>query len=216
MDLARTARRTPTGRLAGYLFPPNVGRAERVCEGCGSGGWSSDGRRLLYVDHSSAGISVLDLASARRTGLLHHAAYSLDEAFFSPDDRWVCFNAVTPDRSRIFIAPVRGQGAVPESEWRAVTDSRWDDKPRWSPDGNIRYFVSERDGFRCIWAQRLDPAEKRPLGTAFPIFHAHEARRSLMNIGWGDLQISVARDKIIFNMSQRTGNIWPAKLDGRN
>jgi hypothetical protein len=29
-----------------------------------------------------------------------------------------------------------------------------------------------------------------------------------MNLGWGDLQMSVARDKIVFNMSERTGNIW--------
>jgi len=36
-----------------------------------------------------------------------------------------------------------------------------------------------------------------------------------MNIGWGELQISVARDKIVFNMSERTGNIWMAKLEGQ-
>lgn len=29
-----------------------------------------------------------------------------------------------------------------------------------------------------------------------------------MNLGWGDLQMSVARDKIVFNMSERTGNVW--------
>jgi len=192
------------------------GAPERVCEGCASlGGWSSDGRRLLYFEEAPRRLSILDLASGQRAALLDHARYKLDEASFSPDDRWVCFNATTPGRSRIFIAPARGAGLVPETEWVAITDGRWDDKPRWSPDGNILYFVSEQDGFRCIWAHRLDPATKRPLGTAFPIFHAHEARRSLMNLGWGDLQISVARDKIVFNMSERTGNIWLAKLEGR-
>ena len=104
---------------------------------------------------------------------------------------------------------------MPESECVGITDCRLDDKPRWSPDGNVLYFVSEQDGFRCIWALRLDPATKRPLGAAFPIFHAHEARRSLMNIGWGELQISVARDKIVFNLSERTGNIWTMKLEGQ-
>ena len=34
-----------------------------------------------------------------------------------------------------------------------------------------------------------------------------------MSVGWGELQISVARDKIVFNMSERTGNIWLAKLE---
>jgi hypothetical protein len=53
----------------------------------------------------------------------------------------------------------------------------------WSPDGALLYFLSEREGFRCILAQRLDPATKRLLGEAFPVRHFHTARRSLMTIG---------------------------------
>src|SRR5262249_33401461 len=122
-----------------YVVTLAGGALERVCEACGSGGWSSDGRRLLYLDfeHSPAGISILDLTSGRRTALAHHETYSLDEASFSPQDRWVCFNAVTPGRSRIFVAPVRNAGVALEPEWIAITNGRWDDKPRWSPDGNV-------------------------------------------------------------------------------
>lgn len=192
-----------------YVVSVAGGAPERVCKDCAAlGGWSSDGRRLLYFEEAPRRLSILDLASGRRAVLLGHGTYKLDEASFSPDDRWVCFNATTPGRSRIFIAPVRSERLVPETEWLAITDGRWDDKPRWSPGGNVLYFISERDGFRCIWALRLDPATKRPVAPPFPIFHAHEARRSLMNLGWGDLQMSVARDKIVFNMSERTGNIW--------
>lgn len=32
----------------------------------------------------------------------------------------------------------------------------------WAPDANLVYFLSDRDGFRCIWAQRLEPGAKRP------------------------------------------------------
>lgn len=79
-------------------------------------------------------------------------------------------------------------------------------------NGNTVYFISTRDRFRCIWAQHLD-AGKHPLGPAIPVFHAHEARRSLLNVGVGDLQLSVARDKLVFNMSERSGNIWLAQID---
>ena len=120
-----------------------------------------------------------------------------------------------PGRSQIFVAPFRNAGPVPESEWIAITNAGWSDKPRWSPDGKILYFVAERDGYRCIWAQRLD-ARKHPTGQAIPIFHAHEARRSLTNVGVGDLGLSVVDDKIVFNMSERTGNLWMTNLnDGR-
>src|SRR5262249_18320081 len=82
-----------------------------------------------------------------------------------------------------------------DCEWIAITDGAADDKPRWSPDGATLYFLSKRDGFRCIWAQRVD-ARKHPAGQPIPIFHAHEARRSMVSVGRGDLGMSVARDKI--------------------
>lgn len=32
-------------------------------------------------------------------------------------------------------------------------------------------FFSDLEGFRCIWAQRLDPATKQPEGPAFAVRH---------------------------------------------
>jgi eukaryotic-like serine/threonine-protein kinase len=136
------------------------------------------------------------------------------ECAFSPDDRWVSFNATEPGRSRIFVESLRDTGLIPQQDWIPITDSRWDDKPRWSPDSNKLYFVSERDGFRCIWAQRLDP-RKHPLGAVIPVFHAHDSKRSLSNISPGDLSISVARDRVVFNMSEQAGSLWLENVDVR-
>ena len=102
------------------------------------------------------------------------------------------------------------------NQWIPVTDgSTFDDKPRWAPDGKLIYFTSDRDGFRCIWAQRFDPATKQPLGAPLPLYHSHSARRSLQNTGVLPLEISVARDKIVFNMAELTGNIWMTDLKER-
>ncbi len=190
------------------------GSRERVPECTSNGGWSSDGKRLLCVGTVPARISVVDLHSRQVRGLLNHTTWALWNPRFSPDDRWVSFNATEPGRSRIFVAPVRRPGLIPESEWIAITEGVWDDKPRWSPDGKTLYFMSERDGFRCIWAQRLD-ASKHPMGQTIPIFHAHEAQRSLLNVQVGALEMSVARDKIVFNMNERTGNVWMTNVDDR-
>ncbi len=76
------------------------------------------------------------------------------------------------------------------------------------------YGSSSRSDTKCIWAQRLDPL-KYPLGAAIPVFHAHDSRRSLSNISRGDLSISVARDRIVFNMSEQAGNLWLVNVDRR-
>jgi hypothetical protein len=37
-----------------------------------------------------------------------------------------------------------------------------------------------------------------------------------MNAGIRFQEISLSRDKLIFNLGEITGNIWIAKLDGKN
>ena len=52
-------------------------------------------------------------------------------------------------KSRIVVAPLRGNGPIKESDWTVVSVDNTEDKPRWSADGRVAYFTSERDGFRC-------------------------------------------------------------------
>jgi hypothetical protein len=79
----------------------------------------------------------------------------------------------------------------------------------WSPDGNVLYFLSDRDGWRCIWAQRVEAFGKRPLGAAFPVYHFHEARRTLTSkFHYPEPRIWVARDKMVFELEEVSGNIW--------
>jgi WD40 repeat protein len=113
-------------------------------------------------------------------------------------------------RTPIFIAPLRNGVALGESEWIQVTDGTGTEAaPWWSPDGNILYFLSQRDGFQCIWAQHLDKATKRPAGAPFDVAHFHGARRKVQEAGFGP---GIGVDKLVFALSESTGNIWMAQL----
>ena len=103
--------------------------------------------------------------------------------------------------------------SFPKSEWISITDgTQWDDKPRWPPDGDLLYFTSERDGYRCLWAQRLEPRTRRPAGAPFAVSHFHSSRRSMLNVGLTSLEIAVAPDRIVFVQGDVTGNIWLTTL----
>ncbi|MCG6950624.1 MAG: hypothetical protein LJE93_17050, partial [Acidobacteria bacterium] len=85
--------------------------------------------------------------------------------------------------------------------------------PHWSRDDRFLYYLSDRDGFNCIWAQPLEAQSKRPTGNAFAVVHAH---RSEMKI-WGPLQgrgfeISVGDRYLAFNACENTGEIYTAML----
>jgi Tol biopolymer transport system component len=176
-------------------------------------GWLPDNRHLLYWSNNRTQIGVLDAVSRQKTIVLKHQSYPLLRPHLSPDGRWIVFLAnVAFDRTQLFIAPFRGMSPISEDTWIAATNS--DSRayiPHWSPDANALYFVSTRDGYDCLWRQPLEPETKRPLGEATAIYHLHGARRSITNIGVGFREISVVRDRIVFPMSERTGNVWMAE-----
>ena len=82
--------------------------------------------------------------------------------------------------------------------------------PAWSPDGRFLYFISERDGFRCVWARSLNPLTKQPAGDAFAVRHFHSARFSLRHVGsQGFLTgLSVGDGALLFSMGELKGNVW--------
>jgi Tol biopolymer transport system component len=197
-----------------YSIPAAGGVPESICDDCGQLlQWSRDGTQLLHTFENPTTVRVLDTRTGARNVIVRHKEYNLWQGQLSPDGRWITFLAAKPDQSKcVFVAPFRPE--VAESEWIPITDfTRENDKPRWSPDGNLLYFTSDRDGWRCIWAQRLDPATKRPAGEPIGVFHAHSARRSMGMVGLGPLEISVGADRLVFVMGEASGNVWMAKIE---
>jgi hypothetical protein len=137
------------------------GEPKQVCGRCTPRGFSSDGSLVLFQkydknSHNKDRIIALDLHSRTEQDFLSHPDSPLYQAYFSWDDRWVVFNKLQnwytgEPRFQLMIAAVQSG----------------DDKPQFSADGNTVYFTSTRDGYLCIWAQRLDPVTKHPLGLPF-------------------------------------------------
>jgi Tol biopolymer transport system component/predicted Ser/Thr protein kinase len=191
------------------------GAEQRLCEGCGiPTSWSLDASRLLYDALPGARIGLLDLTAGSLGNVLSHPKCDLWQGEFSPDDRWVAFLANCGSTSRIYVVPAETlKSSPPPQTWIATSgDEAVDDKPRWSPDGNLLYFTSERDGFRCLWAQRLDPRTKHPSGAPAAVQHFHSSRLSLMNVDLGLFEISIARGRLLLNAAEVTGNIWAADI----
>ena len=167
-DGSRIAYRRPEEPF-GYVInvvPTRGGEPERVCADCGWSivvGWAHDNRHLLYESpENGMRIFALDLATGSHQLAAERSPNDLFQAQFFPDDRWMAIQEVLPtQQSRLWVAPVDRAASNPTSWIPVTTGEGWDDKPRWSPTGSLLYFMSQRDGFRCIWAQRLDLSTRR-------------------------------------------------------
>jgi eukaryotic-like serine/threonine-protein kinase len=203
-----------------YL-PVNGGLPKKIWDkpGGGASPWdqSTDGKTLLInaMDDVSkpwrGTVELVDLDSLATTMYLEDTELDLWQAHFSHDGRWVAFNATTSDTklSRIYIAPFR-MGLVPRSEWIPIPHGDWDDKPRFSADDKLVYFLSGQPNtpYR-VWAQRLR-SDMRPDGKPFAIFPPDDKSVWAINSG----EIAVGPRLIVFNKTESNSNIWllePAK-----
>jgi Tol biopolymer transport system component len=139
--------------------------------------WSPDGKWLLTSQKSNGAVrpeiwllpvaaSPHAEAAARR--ITSNPAYAIFEGHFSPDGRWIVFEAVrnqpSGPESRVYAMSAAG------GPWIGITEGKHlNNKPRWSPDGKIIYFLSELEGFFNVWGIHFDPVKGRPVGDPFRV-----------------------------------------------
>jgi Tol biopolymer transport system component len=132
-------------------------------------------------------------------------------AVFSHDDQWMLFYEAQPGGgTRAFAVPLTRDYPVQREHWVQITEGKHSDgHPKFSPDDSLVYFVSNRDGFQCLWARRVDPATKVPQTDAFPVFHSHDPALSMSNLdNRAQLGLAMTKDRIYLCLGERKGNIW--------
>ena len=200
-----------------YLVSSIGHPAVRVCENCGGNllGWSPDDNEVLYWSGRLVHFSLLNLTTGEKTIILQHPKHDLYRGQISPDGRWIAFHVpIESDRlsASLFVAPLRKGLPPDEKEWMLV--AAHGGHPHWSPDGNLLYFLSVKDGFLCLWAQPLSPKTKTPNGLLIDVQHAHSPRWSMGKLSMGNTRgLSLARDKLVFSTAETVGNIWLAEAE---
>jgi Tol biopolymer transport system component len=186
-----------------------------ICNGC-SRVWQCNDRELLYVpagSKSPVGIDAFSLQSGARRPLLKSPRSDLANAQKSGDG-WVAFHAINGATQRqIFVAPYHAAEGIPELEWIPVTGgNQLDRNAVWNERSDTLYFLSERCGFRCIWAQHLDPSSKKPAGAPAAVRHFHTARLGLTAIGdVGAIGLSYTGGYLYFALEEQNGDTWLAR-----
>jgi Tol biopolymer transport system component len=173
--------------------------------------WSADGTRILHgcpTPTKTPGfcLSPRDRATAADARfILSDPDYAIYQGRFSPDDRWVLFNAQS---LRVVGTSVVGVVPANGGKWAALTDaSLWADKPRLAPDGRTIYFMSNGNGaFLDVWGLRFDPSTGRAVGDPFRVTHTDSPGRTIDVSAGSELGVSATR--LVLPMIEATGSIW--------
>jgi len=177
--------------------------------------WSPDGQSLLVTQvnkETNLGeiwlqpITAAPNAQAAGRKIVSEPAYDLSQPHFSRDGRWIVFQALrnlpTKLESSLYVTSASG------GPWIPLTDGQhWDDKPRWSPNGRMIYFISGRNGFFNVWGNRFDPVQGKPLGEAFQVTK-FKGPALMIPQHIPSVELSVNQNQLVVTMEQVSGSIW--------
>jgi Tol biopolymer transport system component/DNA-binding winged helix-turn-helix (wHTH) protein len=178
--------------------------------------WSPDGRYLLASGRTSSegqgiGIWLVPTSAApqaemKARQLAYDSGYALYQAHFSPDGRWIVFEATKNGRSQpesnLCVMPATG------GPWIPITAGKcWHDKPRWSPDGRTIYFLSGHSEFFNVCGIRFNPVQGCSVGEPFCVT-SFESPGLRVSEPISLAELSVTRDRLALSLTEASGSIW--------
>jgi len=181
MNFWRVAIDEDSGRLRSDPEPLNT-PAPR----CAFLSFSRDGHSFIYATEEGAS-NIARLTLDPRTGSVIGApaavtqgAQAVEAIDISPDGKWLAFNTAAPQEDLYVIHP-DGTGL------RLLTTGGAKNRvPRWSPDGSLIAFYSDRDGQFRGWTIRPDGSAPQRVSNASPLYNlvwSPDGKRLACNAG---------------------------------
>src|SRR5215469_16557313 len=200
------------------LWSPETRNEEPISDATDTAGlfdWSRDGKELLVSQVNKqtkrseiwlVPIAAAPNANAAGTKIISDPEYDLSQPHFSRDGRWIVFQAFrnlpTKVESKLYVTAATG------GRWIPVTEgTHWDDKPRWSPNGKMLYFVSGRGGFFNVWGIHFDPSQGKMVGEPFPVTK-FENPALMVPEHIPSVELSLSQNHLVLTLEQVSGSIW--------
>jgi len=195
------------GKGLSYLTEFSASTNRKVADHCAVYDFFSSGAEALMSCENQ--LVRQNLSTDARKTLLDFTGAELWDARLSPTSSWVAFLLARQDgTAALYLAPV-GQQPAARNAWIQIAEDRdFLSGPNWSPDSSLIYYESSRDGFHCLWAQRIT-ASGQPAGPPIPTLHLHQSIQSKF---YGQAPFAVTPGKLYVLLGEVKGNVWMVKV----
>ena len=196
------------------IVPARGGTPRELCRGCQIGDWSADSAAMVVVkrENNAGRLTWITVSNGESRDLIVSADQTVNRPFPGPDGRLLAFRISGSSGDAIMVAPLTTEQPVSRAAWIEIAAPERDARPAgWSPDGALLYFVSARDGVRCLWVQRLNRTSGIPVGEPFIVQHFHGGR-IVYPAGFNVLSTgpsnAITPGSFFYDLSELSANIW--------
>lgn len=200
---------------ATYRLKVDGGSPDKICADCGMlTDITPEGRFLLFEKGSPYAAGLLDTRTGATTLVVTHPG-GVYLPRLSPDGRWLVFQAPGPGANlSIYVAPFSGAAPLPPRTWTRITDGNTIDwAPAWSADGSSIYYLSDRDGSRCVWMQRVTTRGKSAAGPPIALKHLHSGTARIpTDVDPAVFRLSPTPDRVVLTYMQSSSSLYIAGL----
>lgn len=184
-----------------------------LCNECShASAWISPGRELLYTT-DSGDVAILDVASGTSQTIVSASpGRVISYPDYNPKNGYLLFTATSGGEKEVFAAQLQSTEKRTVGAWIPVTSKTENAyMGRWSTDGTKFFYLSQRDGYYCLWSNSFDPG-RGLVGDPSPVKHYHDLGNSPTRTFPNELGMSVAGDWIYINPGESASTIWQAHL----
>jgi hypothetical protein len=177
--------------------------------------WRNDGKHVVGECVPGAICELDTTTGSMRELLANPPGFELLYPALSWDGKWIAFMRRGRGTTVVCAVRLHPDGSLPsESDWVQVSPGRLTaSRPRFAPDNRGIYYLLTEGGVQSLVRQNIDPATGRLLGDrlklapvqAFPTWFAY-------SIGASSTTVDLARDRVFYNTSDVSGNVWALTL----
>ena len=199
-----------SGPGAGFVMPTEGGSPRKICDDCELYQWSRSNRFVvalrrpdIYLIDAETGNATAIVRADSNGGSVGRDSSQLNRPMLSYDERFITFMR----GAQIYVGPFSQSGPIEASAWQPVlTVERPGERTTgWSPDSRLIYLLLESDGFRCLYALRIDPKTGGRVGEPFLVAHIHHGAREWGSTGFNS---AVVNGLFVFTQVGLSGNLW--------
>ena len=166
---------------------------------------------MFFFRNGLKSLALADPRTGQQQTILSETNAMLGDASWSPSSGNLVLVASLPTRKQIEVVHLNSITLRSETAVLMPAEPGTPMRPRWFANGSGIVYISNRDGFMCLYRRSFDEARRKFTGPTV-VAHIHHQRASIDEVLPRVLNLSADGDSLFLNLGEQSSTIEVGNL----